>query len=72
MVGLVAALMVRPRRTWIRAKATTGDDGRSLTVVDVAALDRVPRDELPDDLDEFLASLREELGETTSAQENRT
>ncbi|WP_272896925.1 hypothetical protein [Aeromicrobium sp. PE09-221] len=40
--------------------------------MDVAALDRVPRDELPDDLDEFLASLREELGETTSAQENRT
>ncbi|OUZ07842.1 hypothetical protein BHE97_15815 [Aeromicrobium sp. PE09-221] len=72
VVGLIASLMVRPRRTWIRAKATTGDDGRSLTVVDVAALDRVPRDELPDDLDEFLASLREELGETTSAQENRT
>jgi cytochrome c biogenesis protein len=33
-------------------------------VVDVAVLDRVPRDDLPADLDDFLERFREALGET--------
>lgn len=58
ILGLTASLIVRPRRTWIRARR----DG-SRTVVEVAALDRVPRDDLPADLDAFLARLRDGLDE---------
>ncbi len=36
IVGLLGSLFIRPRRTWVRARAV---DGR--TVVEVAALDRV-------------------------------
>ncbi len=63
IVGLVLSLVVRPRRTWVRSRR----EG-SRTVVEVAALDRVPRDDLPDDLDDLLERLRAELGEedTTS------
>lgn len=56
IVGLMASLLVRPRRTWIRARR----EG-SRTVVEVAALDRVPRDDLPANLDGFLEELRQEL-----------
>lgn len=58
ILGLMGSLVVRPRRTWIRARR----DG-SRTVVEVAALDRVPRDDLPADLEEFLTRFRTELGE---------
>ncbi|AXT83886.1 cytochrome C biogenesis protein [Aeromicrobium sp. A1-2] len=58
LVGLMASLSVKPRRTWIRARR----DG-SRTVVDVAVLDRVPRDDLPADLDDFLKRFREALGD---------
>lgn len=58
ILGLMASLLVRPRRTWVRARR----DG-SRTVVEVAALDRVPRDDLPADLDDFLTRLRDGLGE---------
>lgn len=64
IVGLMASLMVRPRRTWIRARR----DG-SRTVVEVAALDRVPRDDLPADLDDFLSRFRAGLGEDTKEKE---
>ncbi|MEV7397582.1 cytochrome c biogenesis protein ResB [Aeromicrobium sp. NPDC092404] len=59
LFGLVMSLTVKPRRTWIRARR----EG-SRTVVDVAVLDRVPRDDLPADLDAFLERFREALGET--------
>jgi len=64
ILGLTLSLMVRPRRTWIRARR----DG-SRTVVEVAALDRVPRDDLPADLDEFLSRFRAELGDSTKDRE---
>ncbi len=54
LLGLMISLSVKPRRTWIRARR----DG-SRTVVDVAALDRVPRDDLPADLDAFLTRFRQ-------------
>jgi cytochrome c biogenesis protein len=56
VLGLVLSLSIKPRRTWIRARRTG-----SRTVVDVAVLDRVPRGDLPADLDAFLARLRAEL-----------
>lgn len=56
--GLMFSLAVRPRRTWIRA---TGNDGG--TVVEVAALDRQPRDDLPTDVKEFLVEFREAVEE---------
>ncbi len=59
LLGLMMSLTIKPRRTWIRARR----DG-SRTVVDVAVLDRVPRDDLPADLDEFLERFTEALGET--------
>jgi cytochrome c biogenesis protein len=59
LMGLVTSLTIKPRRTWIRARR----DG-SRTVVEVAVLDRVPRDDLPADLDAFLERFRESLGET--------
>ncbi|MFH7322419.1 cytochrome c biogenesis protein ResB [Aeromicrobium sp. HA] len=58
ILGLTASLIVRPRRTWIRARR----DG-SRTVVEVAALDRVPRDDLPAELDDLLTRLHAELGD---------
>ncbi|MBA4607892.1 cytochrome c biogenesis protein ResB [Aeromicrobium sp. Marseille-Q0843] len=58
ILGLTASLLVRPRRTWIRARA----EG-SRTVVEVAALDRVPRDDLPAELDDLMSRLHAELGE---------
>jgi len=59
LIGLMTSLTIKPRRTWIRARR----DG-SRTVVDVAVLDRVPRDDLPADLDDFLERFKDALGET--------
>ncbi len=59
LIGLMTSLSIKPRRTWIRARRVG-----SRTVVDVAALDRVPRDDLPADLDAFLERFREALGES--------
>ncbi|MBC7630509.1 cytochrome c biogenesis protein ResB, partial [Aeromicrobium sp.] len=53
VLGLIASLFVRPRRTWIRARR----EG-SRTMVEVAALDRVPRDDLPAELEDLLGRLR--------------
>lgn len=61
LLGLMVSLSVKPRRTWIRARR----EG-SRTVVDVAALDRVPRDDLPADLDEFLTRFRHALTQEIS------
>jgi cytochrome c biogenesis protein len=59
LLGLMVSLTVKPRRTWVRTRR----DG-SRTVVDVAVLDRVPRDDLPADLDDFLERFKDALGET--------
>jgi cytochrome c biogenesis protein len=67
IVGLVLSLAVRPRRTWVRARR----DG-SRTVVEVAALDRVPRDDLGTSLEDLLAQLRTRLGDTPEAPEKET
>ena len=56
VLGLILSLSIKPRRTWIRARR----DG-SRTVVEVAVLDRVPRGDLPADLDDFLTRLRADL-----------
>ncbi len=56
VLGLILSLSIRPRRTWIRARRHL-----SSTVVEVAVLDRVPRGDLPSDLDAFLARFREAL-----------
>ena len=58
LLGLMLSLSVKPRRTWIRARR----EG-SRTVVDVAALDRVPRADLPADLDEFMNRFKKTLAE---------
>lgn len=63
ILGLTASLLVRPRRTWIRARS----EG-SRTVVEVAALDRVPRDDLPAELDDLMSRLHAELGEQEKEQ----
>jgi cytochrome c biogenesis protein len=58
LFGLMASLTIKPRRTWIRTRR----EG-SRTVVDVAVLDRVPRDDLPADLDDFLERFKDALGD---------
>ncbi|KQY60391.1 hypothetical protein ASD11_13150 [Aeromicrobium sp. Root495] len=58
VLGLLLSLFIQPRRTWIRARR----EG-SRTVVEVAALDRAPRDDLPDDLDHLVERIRHQLGE---------
>lgn len=67
VLGLMLSLSIKPRRTWVRARR----DG-SRTVVDVAVLDRVSRDDLPADLDDLLRRFRESLGELVPdrAEEN--
>ena len=61
VLGLVLSLSIKPRRTWIRARRNG-----SRTVVEVAVLDRVPRGDLPADLDAFLTRFRTELPEETA------
>ncbi len=56
VLGLILSLSIKPRRTWIRATRKG-----SRTVVEVAVLDRVPRGDLPADLDDFMARFRREL-----------
>lgn len=67
IVGLVLSLAVRPRRTWVRARR----EG-SRTVVEVAALDRVPRDDLGTSLDDLLARVRSSLGDPPVDPEKET
>ena len=50
VAGLVLSLLIRPRRTWVRV---------SRTVIEVAALDRVPRSGR--DLDDHVQRLLEEM-----------
>lgn len=60
LIGLIASLSIKPRRTWVRARRKG-----SRTVVDVAVLDRVPRVDLPADLDRFMDRFRSEIGHET-------
>lgn len=60
LIGLIASLSIKPRRTWVRARR----EG-SRTVVDIAVLDRVPRVDLPADLDRFMDRFRSEMGPET-------
>jgi len=55
VTGMTGSLYVRPRRTWVRARAA-GDR----TVVEVAGLDRVSGGDLATDLDDVVARLRDE------------
>jgi len=52
IVGLLASLFIRPRRTWVRAGA---DGGR--TVIEVAGLDRAAGGDLARDMDALLAGV---------------
>ncbi|WP_019143738.1 cytochrome c biogenesis protein ResB [Aeromicrobium massiliense] len=52
VLGLILSLAIKPRRTWIRARR----EG-SRTIVEVAALDRVPRGDVTGDLDDLLERL---------------
>ncbi|MGJ9422079.1 cytochrome c biogenesis protein ResB [Aeromicrobium sp. CF3.5] len=65
VLGLIASLAVKPRRTWIRIRR----EG-SRTVVTVAVLDRVPRVDLPADLDRFMERFRSRLGDVTPAHDD--
>ncbi|HZK36680.1 MAG TPA: cytochrome c biogenesis protein ResB [Aeromicrobium sp.] len=56
ILGLMMSLAIKPRRTWIRARR----EG-SRTLVEVAALDRVSRDELPTDLGDLVERLQAAL-----------
>ncbi len=53
VIGLLGSLFIRPRRTWVRARA---EDGR--TVVEVGGLGRVAGGDLGTDLDDFVTELR--------------
>lgn len=57
LVGLSLSLFVRPRRIWVRTRR----EGPA-TVVEVAALDRVPRDDLPGDVAGLIADIKAALG----------
>ncbi|TSD58160.1 cytochrome c biogenesis protein ResB [Aeromicrobium piscarium] len=72
LIGLMASLMVRPRRTWITATTSTDEAGRTLTSVNVGVLDRVPRDETPIDLDAFLRDLQQALPTSNNLKETQT
>lgn len=65
LAGLVLSLAVRPRRTWVRVRRAG-----SRTVVEVGALDRVPRDDLDDSVDDLVARLRAVLGDTSKEQQS--
>ncbi|WP_170931516.1 cytochrome c biogenesis protein ResB [Aeromicrobium sp. PE09-221] len=72
LIGLMASLMVRPRRTWIKATTRNDGTGARLTSVSVGVLDRVPRDETPIDLESFLTDLQETLATLDTSKENPT
>ncbi len=53
VLGLVASLMIRPRRLWIKARLTEGR-----TVVEVAGLSRVARGNIEVEVDRIVESLQ--------------
>jgi cytochrome c biogenesis protein len=56
VLGLVTSLVVRPRRTWVRARRTgSGSDSR--TVVEVGALDRVRTGGMADHIETVRAAI---------------
>ncbi|UPK74646.1 cytochrome c biogenesis protein ResB [Nocardioidaceae bacterium SCSIO 66511] len=68
LLGLMLSLYIRPRRTWVRVRRLDdGSDGGSRTVVEVAALDRVPRGDPAGELDTFVEKLQESTGKQEDA-----
>lgn len=67
VLGLMASLTIKPRRTWVRA--SRGDDGR--TVVEVASLDRVPRGDADSDFATLMNKLHGSLGSNTNSDTGR-
>ena len=63
LLGLMLSLYIRPRRTWVRVRRLAAEgDGESRTVVEVAALDRVPRGDPAGELDVFVERLQDKTG----------
>ncbi|MGH1563764.1 cytochrome c biogenesis protein ResB [Mumia sp. DW29H23] len=60
VIGLILSLTVRPRRTWVRARRR--EDG--VTVVEIAALDRVPRSDVAQSVDDLAERLAGRTGHT--------
>lgn len=58
VLGLMASLTIKPRRTWVRARRSEN----SRTVVEVASLDRVARADPDDDFAELMQRLKQEIG----------
>ena len=65
IVGLMGSLFIRPRRTWVRARRSEEDGGR--TVVELAGLDRSSGGDLDTEIDELERQLR--TGPTGTPQE---
>ncbi len=61
LIGLCASLFIRPRRIWVRARTVASEDGTdTMTVVDVAGLDRSGNGELDEVLADVVAALKKE------------
>ncbi|MGH8967849.1 MAG: cytochrome c biogenesis protein ResB, partial [Actinomycetes bacterium] len=60
IVGLLASLFIRSRRTWVRV---TSRDGR--TFVELAGLHRTAGGDLAGEVDELERAVKEDLEETT-------
>lgn len=65
LIGLCGSLFIRPRRIWVRARTVTrdgaaGGGGGTMTVVDVAGLDRSGNGELDEVLADLVAALKKE------------
>jgi len=67
VLGLMASLTIKPRRTWVRASRS--NDGR--TVVEVASLDRVPRGDADGDFATLMDKLHGSLGSSTNSDTGR-
>lgn len=67
VLGLMASLTIKPRRTWVRA--SRGNDGR--TVVEVASLDRVPRGDADGDFAALMNKLHGSLGGDNKPDNNQ-
>ena len=67
LAGLLLSLFIRPRRVWVRARRSDGDDQES-TQVEVAGLDRSTAGDVETEVAEVVSSLRE-LSEPSTFRE---
>ena len=61
LIGMCGSLFIRPRRVWVRAREESGDEsphGSSVTMVEVAALDRSGGGDVAPVLEEIVNELR--------------